>query len=55
MRNWWNSQTASALQAIGLVTVFLILSKDVERTMNQRPVTQEQTQALATYVDSRKR
>ena len=53
--SWWNPRTATALQAIGLVTVFLFLSKDVERTMQQRPVAPEQTRDLAAWVDAHRR
>ena len=51
MRSWWNARSAPILQGIALVTVFLLASKDIDRTMHQRPVTQEQTQALAAFVE----
>lgn len=51
---WWHQRTAHAIQAIGLTAVFIFLSKDVERTMNQKPLTPSQSAALVAFVDERK-
>ena len=50
----WSQRNAWAIQAAGLTAVFVFLSKDVERTMHQKPMTREQTESLTAYVEARK-
>ncbi|KAL3906246.1 MAG: hypothetical protein SGPRY_010621 [Prymnesium sp.] len=52
---WWNERSAPALQAVGLLAVFLFLSKDVERTLNQKPMSPEQMRQLTAAIEEREK
>ena len=51
----WNPRTANALQAAGLLMLFALASRDVNRTMQQQPVPRAQTNAWAEHLASRSR
>ena len=50
----WNRQTANLAQGAALIVVFLIASRDVDRTMRQQPVTPQQNQVLFDWAERRK-
>ena len=47
---------ANLLQGLGLIALFYVTSRDIDRTIkaNQEPVSADQTKALAEYVDRSK-
>ena len=48
---WGNSRLrANIIQGVLLMGAFYLASRDVERTMNQRPVSREQNAALGQYI-----
>ena len=49
-------RTANLLQAAGLVAIFWLTSRDIDRTIraNEEPVSNAQNKALANYVEGMK-
>ena len=48
------SRLTHSLQAAGLLAVFLIASRDVDRTMSQKPMTPEQVQSFESFLAQRR-